>query len=136
MPSPELQGGEFYAAHFIDSAPVASATLDPRKRIAYLTEFGVNLLQQRMIWHLTRFEVATAKLHEAFSHTFEEADLLEEWLETFDLSATSLEDATAEFDAFIRTNAGDGDATLQEWLREPQRRSSVRNRMRAQRKGP
>jgi hypothetical protein len=134
MPLPELQGDEFYAAHFIDSAPVASATLDPGKRVACLTEFGVNLLQQRMIWHLTRLEVPTARLHEAFSHTFEEADLLEEWLETFDLASTSLEEATAQFDDFIRTKAGDGEATFQDWLREPQRRSSVRNRMRAQRK--
>lgn len=135
MPLPELRDGEFYAAHFIDSAPVESARLAPSQRIACLAEYGVNLLQQRMIWHLTRFEVTTAKLHEAFSHTFEEADLLEEWLETFDLESTPLADATAQFDAFIRSKAGDGDASFQEWLREPQRRSSVRNRMRALRKG-
>ena len=81
MPLPELIDEGFHAAGFALTAPVDGALLQNAKRIACSSAFGVNILQQRMIWHLTRLEVPTYKLHEAFSHTLEEADLLEEWTE-------------------------------------------------------
>lgn len=41
----------------------------------------VNVLQQRLVHNLTRLEVGTSKFWEAFSRTYEESDLLEEWTE-------------------------------------------------------
>jgi hypothetical protein len=91
------------------------------------------MLQQRLIWHLTRFEVPTHTLHEAFSHTLEEADLLEEWTEYHLDRGISAEEAAATFEEFIRSPAEPpADSTLQNWLRDPQRRSTVRARMRSQ----
>lgn len=131
MPLPELIDEGFHAASFVLTSPVDGALLQQTKRIACLSAFGVNILQQRIIWHLTRFEVPTYKLHEAFSHTLEEADLLEEWTEHEIAKGISAEVAVVSFDEFIRSPAiGNAGPTLQDWLREPQRRAPVRIRMR------
>jgi hypothetical protein len=77
------------------------------------------------VWNLTRFAVETTRLDEAFAHTYEEADLLEDWTDTLCAAGTSLADAAASFEAYIRLDLGDG-RTRQEDLRTPQRRSAVR----------
>jgi len=132
MPLPELIGEEFHAANFALATPVDGALIESVNRIACLSAFGVNILQQRMIWHLTRFEVPTHKLHEAFSHTLEEADLLEEWTEHQIAIGVDTKVAAADFEEFIRSPADTPTGpTLQDWLKEPQRRAPVRSRMRA-----
>lgn len=101
------------------------------QRLACLSVPGINLLQQRLIWHLTRFEVETFRLHEAFAHTFEEADLLEEWNDVVLDGGVTEAEATVLFEEFIRADLGNG-RTLQKGLRDPQRRSSVRSAVRAE----
>jgi len=46
------------------------------------------------IWYLTRLEVATFRLQEAFSHFFEEVDVMEDWIDTLRDSGMDGEDAT------------------------------------------
>jgi hypothetical protein len=91
-------------------------------RLACLSEFGVNMLQQRLTCHLTRAEVPTHQFGQAFSHTYEEADLLEDWTDTLTEAGWAPADAASAFEAFIRS----GDPSYQEKLLDPQHRSAVR----------
>ena len=92
-------------------------------RIACLSHTGINQLQQRLVFHQTRLVVPTAKFHEAFDHTYEEADLLEEWCT--DLESTG-PGTVSGFEAWIRG----GRPSRQELLRQPQQRAQVRREMR------
>ena len=126
MPLPDLlESGNLWVARLDDIGKALTADIVAAARVACLSPFGVNLLQQRFIWRLTRHEVPTFQLHEASAHVFEEADLLEEWSDTVCAAGMSPEQAATSFEAFIRKDCGDG-KTLQGHLRDPQRRSSVR----------
>lgn len=124
MPLPDIDGNGAFSVALIEqvgrslTADVMAAT-----RVACLSPVGINLLQQRTVFNMTRYELPTAKLWEAFAHTYEEADLLEEWL------GAELPDASSEtFEIWIR----DGDPSRQERIRDPQNRASVRSEMRAE----
>lgn len=125
MPFPELTGSGLHVAHLDEIGRAATSNDMVVGRVACLTEFGINLLQQRLIWHLTRLAVPTFKLQEAFGHTHEEADLLEEWTETLAGARISRADAAASFEQFLRARTEHG-RTRQADLRDPQRRSAVR----------
>lgn len=131
MPLPRLVDAGFHVVRFDDMGRAQTADLLQTQRLACLSVPGINLLQQRLIWHLTRFEVETHRLHEAFAHTFEEADLLEEWNEVVCDAGIAETEAATLFEGFIRADRG-GDRTLQEDLRNPQLRASVRSAVRAE----
>lgn len=78
MPLPDLDGVGFWAAYFEDMGRADTNTLLRTDRLACLSDVGVNMLQQRLTCHLTRVEVPTHQFNQAFSHTYEEADLLED----------------------------------------------------------
>ncbi|HVM15420.1 MAG TPA: hypothetical protein VM287_13980 [Egibacteraceae bacterium] len=61
-----------------------------------------NLLQQRFIWHLTRFCASTSRLNETCAAIFEEADLHEEWVAHRVATGSEVAAAAAEFHAWIR----------------------------------
>ena len=122
MPLPDLPSG-FHVAWLDRIGRATTTDLVGATRIACLSPVGVNLLQQRLVFHLTRFAVPTKQLWEAFGHTYEEADMLEEWLEDSADQAAR----TATFEEWIR----DGDPSRQSRLRDPQQRASVRAELRA-----
>lgn len=129
MPLPDL-GGEFLVAKFDEIGLVPTEGLVGSERVACLTPFGVNLLQQRFIWHLTRFVAPTFLLNESCAAVFEEADLCEEWVvEVTESDGVAIEEAATEFHEWIRSLDASG-VVRQDQLREPQRRSSVRKDMR------
>lgn len=121
MPLPELRG-DFHVAWLDRVGRAATADLLSTTRVACLTPVGVNLLQQRLVFHMTRFSIPTSQLWEAFGNTYEEADMLEEWLEDVD----DVGQQTAAFEAWIR----EGEPSRQIRLRDPQQRASVRAEMR------
>jgi len=125
MPFPELINGNFYVGRLDELGTALTVDLNTDKRIACLSEYGVYLLQQRLIWHFTRLAVETFRIQEAFAHTYEEADLLEEWTDTLSVTGVSRADAAAKFEEFIRADHGNG-RTLQKDLQDVQRRSAVR----------
>jgi hypothetical protein len=94
-------------------------------------QYGVNLLQQRLIWRLTRFEVPTHTLQGVSAHVYEEADLLEEWTDELCRRGVTPGQAAAEFEEFLRADRDDG-RTLQDRLRDPQSSASVRTACRAE----
>ena len=132
MPLPDLvEAGLLCVAQMEDVWGIPTETLRSSARIACLSEYGVNLLQQRLVWHMTRLEVPTFTFHEAFAHTQEEADLLEEWNDVLCAAGFTIAKSTSKFDTFLRSDKGDG-KTLQGDLRDPQRRSAVRMACRAE----
>ncbi len=132
MPLPDLlEVGKPWVARLDDIGKAVTADIMAGVRVACLSPFGVNLLQQRFIFRLTRHEVPTYLLQEVSAHVFEEADLLEEWSDTVCAVGMSQEQAAATFEVFIRGDRGGGN-TPQGDLRDPQRRSSVRTACRAE----
>jgi len=132
MPLPDLlEAGQLWVARLDDIGKALTADVMAGMRVACLSPFGVNLLQQRFIFRLTRHEVPTFLLQEASAHVFEEADLLEEWSDTVCAAGMSQERAAASFETFLRGDRGGGN-TLQGDLRDAQRRSSVRTACRTE----
>jgi hypothetical protein len=126
MPLPDLQGaGTAFEVAWLERLGRAERMhLLAAKRIACLSSVGVNLLQQRTVFHLTRVDIPTAKIWEAFSHTYEEAELLEEWTEALAASGVTADDAAQSFETWIRQE------NRQERLRDPQARAPIRAEMR------
>jgi hypothetical protein len=132
MPLPDLlEAGQLFVVRLDDIGKALTADIMAGMRVACLSPFGVNLLQQRFIFRFTRHEVPTYLLQEVSAHVSEEADLLEEWSDTVCAAEASQEQAAASFEAFIRADRGGG-KTLQGDLRDPQRRSTVRSACRAE----
>jgi hypothetical protein len=127
MPLADLTGpgGEFNVALLEQVGRSTTADVTAANRIACLSPFGVNLLQQRMIWNMTRFDVPTSTLWEAFAHTYEEADLLEEWLE--EVAPDDRSHVASLFEEWVRDGAPN---SRQARLRDPQQRASVRGELR------
>ena len=92
-------------------------------RIACLSHPGINQLQQRIVYHQTRLALPTGQFHQAFEHTYEEADLLEEW----NTELSDVEDEpVASFEGWIR----EGNPTRQRRLEDSQERAPIRREMR------
>lgn len=134
MPLPELMGSH-HSAFFDEIGLVATDRLDLSKRVACLTPFGINLMQQRFIWHLTRFLAPTHRLGEASEAVFAEADLCEEWSAFFAEKGQAPAESATTFHEWIRDDAGGGDSR-QQLLESPQRRAGVRRAMREHLRGP
>jgi len=128
MPLPDLDGPGSWAAFFDDLGRAGVDDLLATERLACLSDFGINMLQQRLICHLTRAEIPTSTFNEAFSHTYDEAELLEDWTVAFVEAGESASDAVDEFETFIRS----GEPRLQDLLRDPQQRFTVRRACRQQ----
>lgn len=122
MPLPELPELGHCVA-WLDRVGMAETALASQAhRIACLSEVGINMLQQRLTFHLTRVAIPTYQFQEAFEHTMVEAELLEEWIDVLTEVGYALDDATAGFEKFIRS----GSPSWQEQLLDPQRRAAVR----------
>lgn len=135
MPLPELipsvtSGRRNQAAFFDEPYLVGAEALDPDKRIACLSQSGVNLLLQRWVHHNSRVVVPTSTYQGQTSPSYEEADLIEEWCEERVDGGVELQEAATEAVKWLRDDAGAGVAR-QEMLEDPQNRSAVRKQMRA-----
>lgn len=129
-PLPDLKGDELYVGELQKIGRAATDDLRRKPRIACSSEFGINLLQQRLVWHLTRCFVPTASFAEAFSHTFEEADIAEDWIDLLTDAGMSADEAASMFDEFLTQDIRDG-RTLQKDLQDLQLRSAVRTACRS-----
>jgi hypothetical protein len=139
MPLPELipsadSGRRHQAAFFDEPYLVGPDDLDLNKRIACLSQAGVNLLLQRWVHHNSRAVVPTATYQTVSSPAYEEADLIEEWCEERIEVGLTIPEATVEVMKWLREEVGGG-VTRQTMLEQPQNRSTVRRQMRAALKG-
>ena len=120
MPLPGLRGDTRYAAFFDETAMIPAADLASAHRTACLSEYGILVLQQRLVHHLTRVRVGIKTLREASINILEEVTLQEEW---------TIELATGEPEAYAR-EAASFDAFMRAPLSEesgPSRRDALRN---------
>ena len=130
MPLPHLVGEQDdtdRAVHLLELTAVRSENLDPENRVLSLTDRGIHILQQRLVYSLTRVEVGLDRLHEQMAHVLLEAELEEEWVDELadQTDESSLSDASREFGAFL--DAGHRDA-----LKDATRRSDVARAVRAE----
>lgn len=129
---PELRPNrpsEHVGVDFEAIGTVSSGSLDVDRRIASLTDYGITVLQQRFVHHLTRVVVDLPTLHEQVAPDLEEADLLQEWLEDLVLNPqvdADVSSSTRAFDALLSANQGE----LRRQLKDPVRRANVRRRIR------
>ena len=131
-PFPDLMGDStLYVGDFTAVGLVESHELENGRRLACLQHFGVNLLQQRLVNHLTRVEIETDKFDDACAAVLEEADLLEEFRGEVVPVGIDIAEADAGFHDFIRADR-DGGKSYQDWLRERQLRPQVRRACRAE----
>ncbi len=130
MPLSGLINGASYAALFDSAGLVRSEFLIETERVACLSEFGVNLLQQRLIFHLTRFVAPTFKLHESCVGVFREIELHDEWAEFFSGRSQTPTEVGAAFHEWLR-EAPAGGTSRQVRLGDDQQVAAVRREMRA-----
>lgn len=138
MPLPDLlpdvdTARRHQAAMFDKLHLVAPAELT--KRVACMSQRGVNLLLQRWVHHSSRVIVPTPDFQAVTSGVFEEADLVEEWCDERVSDTLSIEDATGECVSWLREDSATGGGMRQRMLEEPQNRSAVRKEMRAALRG-
>ena len=132
MPLPELDGSASFAASFAELDVISNEALETAKRVAVLSQFGVNLLLQRWVHHNSRAIIPSSDYQIVTSAEYEEADLTEEWCDERTATGPGLGEVTAEAHEWFRTTAGEGLATWQSLLGDPQQRSAVRRAMRAE----
>jgi hypothetical protein len=134
MPLPGLVPGagssrRNQAAFFDDVYVVPSSNLDPARRIACLSQTGVNLLLQRWVHHNSRMIVPTWQYQDVSSPQYEEADLIEYWCDERVDDGLSVDDASLEAMKWLREDI-EGGIMRQELLQERQKRSEIRRQMR------
>ena len=115
--------GEFHVAHLNLFGLALTSELVTAERLACLSHPGINQLQQRLVFHQTRLEVPPGKFQQAFDHTYEEAELLEDW--ATDLSVVD-DCPVSSFESWIREGSPDRQSRLK--IREE--RASIRREMR------
>ena len=115
--------GDFHVAHLDLFGLALTSELSAAERLACLSQPGINQLQQRLVFHQTRLEVPPGKFQQAFDHTYEEAELMEDWT-----TALSVVDDCPEssFESWIREGSPDRQSRLK--IREE--RASIRRELR------
>lgn len=124
MPLPGLPlPGEYHAARLGEFGLSATSSLQGSTRVACLSEPGINQLQQRLVFHQTRLEVPLATFQEAFDHTYEEAELLENWVTELE---GVVDEPVSEFESWIRYGSPSRQQRLLDYAeRAPIRRELV-----------
>lgn len=118
------------AAVFEAPGFVNSAELDPTRRIACLSPYGVNLLMQRWVHFASRLVVPTFDFDKVTSSAYTEADLMEEWCAHRIEQGVGTAAAETEAVIWLRGQAENG-MRRQDMLQDPQQRSTVRRAMRS-----
>lgn len=131
MPLPELTDGDppHFSGAFTSPYLVIPNSLDPKKRVACMSPYGVNLLLQRWVYHNSRAAILTKIYDDATSAQYVEADGIEEWCTTRQNRGISIDEATLEATGWLNDKAGSG-VPRRDMLDNPQWRSNVRKAMR------
>ena len=108
MPLAELASGEHFATKFVDVTACPTELLTRDRRIATLSHQGIYVLQQRLIKHYTRADVALELLRSQSAPILTEAELLWDWLERV-LTETEINN-----DQALDNEAG----VFEKWMRE------------------
>ncbi|MFD6515167.1 hypothetical protein [Rhodococcus sp. NPDC060176] len=123
MPLPGLRDdSKHYVADFDLLSTMPSESLKTSARIAVLSQFGVNVLSQRWVYHNSRVLVPTRTFDLQTFGPYNEAELSEEWA----IMHPDKNNSAKLFDEWIR----DGQPSRQSLLADQQTASAVRREMR------
>lgn len=128
LPLPAVAGGGTQAADLQEWLTVENSELHRERRRLTLTEWGVIILQQRLIHSLTRFVAPSSALEEAARPVIREAELERDWLEGLD-ETTPLEQGISDFSAFM--DEADRRARLRDRAKESAVRREVAGEIKA-----
>lgn len=133
FPLPDLKGDSttHYSSLFHRPTLVSPVEIQAGRRIACLSQHGVNLLLQRWVHHNSRVVVPTWQVDLATSSQYEEADLVEEWGDEWEIAGLDPASASVAAHDWLRSDSGNG-TRWQDLLESPQSRSKVRSAMRAE----
>ncbi len=120
-----------FAAFFDRHHLILRAGLNLDRRVAAMSQSGVNLLMQRWVHHNSRVVVPTQDYQTATSAQFDEADIIEEWCIDREDDGVTLTEANVEIDAWLAGDASQA-SSRRSRLGDPQQRSAVRRELRAQ----
>jgi hypothetical protein len=111
MPLPDLTGTgkQTHVADFLKIGTIASTALPRSQRVANLSQLGRGVIQQRIIYHLTRFAPTLDELDQATRAVELEIEAQADWVQAACLHhrAETIEvimAAEAAFDAFLSEN--------------------------------
>ena len=120
MPLAELVEGAHFATKFVDVTACPAELLTRDRRIATLSHQGIYVLQQRLIKHYTRTEMALEVPRSESAPVLTEAELLWDWLERV------LTEAEIGDDEALDAEAG----VFEQWMRDGS--SSPQQRLRTE----
>lgn len=105
LPLPGLRGDadEPRAVHLLELGTVRTSALNREQRILSLTDRGIHILQQRLVFGLTRVAVGLDKLQDQAVNVLLEAELEEEWVDELAANGEpeTLESASVEFALYM-----------------------------------
>ncbi len=135
MPLPGLMDDKAYMAMLTESSIVTPSQLAGAERIAALSEDGILLLQQRLVWALTHAVIKLDTLAAYSAPAFAEIELLEEWNEALCLDHDAdrpkrLAAIAEEFETFIRTSGVQADLAHERKRGDARRRAREELRLR------
>jgi hypothetical protein len=119
FPLPAAAGVDTPAADLQEWVTVDNAELRRERRRLTLTEWGVIVMQQRLIHCLTRFVAPPNALEDAARPVLREAELERDWVEGLE-GTTSLDQRLTDFNKFM------GEADRRARLRDRAKESAVR----------
>jgi hypothetical protein len=133
MPLPQLADGASFAASLDLSSPIRTSELRIGERVCCLSEYGILVLYQRHIRHLTRLEVGVRSLEPVTRAIFTEISLQDEWnqglarirVEAGEEFETVMNDEAQVFENFMRSPRASG-ASLRDELIDPYLHAAVR----------
>lgn len=131
LPLAELVAGDtpkHFAAFFDRHHLIKGKDLELDKRVATMSQRGVNLLMQRWVHHNSRMIVPTQEYQKVTSAQYEEADLIEEWCLDREDDGVLLNDAIVEIDTWLTGDKGPKSPRAR--LGDPQQRSAIRREAR------
>jgi hypothetical protein len=124
------QEPEDYAAFFTRHHLATPDELAEGKRVACMSQVGINLLLQRWVHHNSRAVIPTQQYQQVSAPQFEEADLVEDWCLEREDDGIPLPTAAREIDWWLSERAEEG-ISRRDRLNDEQLRSQVRQEMRA-----
>lgn len=104
--------------------------LEQGRRIAIMSQFGVNLLLQRWVHHNSRAIVRTSTIDEVTVGPYEEADLTAEWLADSVGAGMNRAESLTELDDWLGGSDVEKALSRRDLLTVSQARSSVRAALR------
>lgn len=127
MPLPALNDPDGrFAGDFTMIEILAPKDFETGKRIAILSQIGVNLLLQRWIHHNSRAIVRTSTINDVTIGPYDEADLTAEWLRECYEVGLDPTDSLKTLDAWLSHRSGKKEPSRRESLADSQARSGVR----------